>query len=332
MTSAVDGHGVKSTDIRPRRIVLAEVMGFCWGVRRALNIVREAAATQGPIAALGDVIHNPQVVRELRDEGIEPTASLETAAAQGYTRIAITAHGAGPALRARAETLGIAVVDTTCPLVSKVQRLAVRLVREGYYLVIYGNRDHPEVRGILGWAATTRATVALTVDELPWEVPRGSPSGNAPPRKVAVISQTTKQTERFLAFAAEVGRRVLPHGGEVRVVNTICQPTWERQEAIRSLAHEVDVILVVGGRKSSNTARLVEVARSCGVPSYQIEASHEICAEWLANADAVGISAGASTPDHVILEVVRALVDLGFEAPATLWRTDDPELDEFAEP
>jgi 4-hydroxy-3-methylbut-2-enyl diphosphate reductase len=306
-------------------------MGFCWGVRRALDIVRAAAETREPIAALGDIIHNPQVVRELQDEGIEPTPSIEAAVAQGFQRVAITAHGAGPSLRRRAETLGVAVVDTTCPLVTKVQRLAVRLVREGYYLVIYGNADHPEVRGILDWAATTRATVASHPEELPWTVPRGDPAGIAPPRKVAVISQTTKQTEQFLAFATLVASKVLPHGGEVRVVNTICQPTWERQEAIRALAREVDVVLVVGGRKSSNTARLVEVARSCGVASYQVEASHEIRGEWLDGADVVGISAGASTPDHAVLEVVRVLVDRGFEPPATLWRADEPDLDEFAE-
>ncbi len=313
-----------------RRIVLAEVMGFCWGVRRALEIVQQASRQGGRIAALGDIIHNPHVVQELQMYGIEPVDSIDDAHAGGFQWVAITAHGAGPSRVRQAMSLGLGVVDTTCPLVMKVQRLAERLVREGYFLVLFGDRDHPEVRGILEWADTTRAVVAKRAADLPWTVARGG-EGQSPPRKVALISQTTKQTEAFLSFAEGLAGMVLPHGGELRVVNTICQPTWERQEALRKLADQVDLILVIGGRKSSNTARLVEVGRACGVPSYQIERVQELRSEWFEGVQTVGLSAGASTPDSVILETIQALVERGFEPPTQFWRLDDPDVDAFAE-
>ena len=123
----------------------------------------------------------------------------------------------------------------------------------------------------------------------------------------------------------------MPHGGELRVVNTICQPTWERQEALRELARQVDLVLVVGGRTSSNTARLVEVGRACGVPSYQIEGPAELRSDWFEGVQTVGLSAGASTPDVVILETIQALVGHGFDPPARLWRLDDPDVEDFAE-
>ncbi|MCM8748059.1 4-hydroxy-3-methylbut-2-enyl diphosphate reductase [Thermomicrobiaceae bacterium CFH 74404] len=314
-----------------RRIVLAEVMGFCWGVRRALDIVRQASREGGSIAALGDIIHNPHVVQELRNDGIEPVESIADAHAAKFHRVAITAHGAGPSKRAQAESLGLEVIDTTCPLVMKVQRLATRLVREGYFLVIFGDCNHPEVRGVLEWADTSRAVVAKRSSDLPWTAPRGNGQGPCPPRKVALISQTTKQTEPFLSFAQELASLILPHGGELRVVNTICQPTWERQEALRELARQVDLVLVIGGRKSSNTARLVEVGRACNVPSYQIEGPAELRSDWFEGVQTVGLSAGASTPDVVILETIQALVERGFDPPARLWRLDDPDVDDFAE-
>lgn len=331
MTSGVQSQAIVERASGRRQIVLAEVMGFCWGVRRALELVQRAARGSGRVAALGDIIHNPHAVESLRRDGVEPIGSIEDAAEAGFQKIAITAHGAGPRYVQRANQLGLEVVDTTCPLVTKVQRLAARLVREGYFLVVYGDRAHPEVRGVLEWAETSRAVAAKELSDLPWNTPRGLGTDGAPPRKVALISQTTKQTEEFLRFAQALVGWVLPHGGELRVVNTICQPTWERQEALRKLAREVDLILVIGGRKSSNTARLVEIGRACGVPSYLIQGCDELRPEWLADVHTVGLSAGASTPDTVILETIQALVELGFEPPDRLWRLDDPDVDAFAE-
>jgi 4-hydroxy-3-methylbut-2-enyl diphosphate reductase len=313
-----------------KRIVLAEVMGYCWGVRRALEIVQQAAQA-GPIATVGDVIHNPQVVERLKVHGIEPVSSVSEARERGFRRVAITAHGAGPQRAAEARDAGLELIDTTCPLVTKVQRLAEKLVRQGYFLVVYGDAHHPEVRGVLGWAGTSRAVAAKHLEDLPWNGPRGVPGVVAPPRKVAVVSQTTKQTDEFLAFALGLANWVARHGGEIRIVNTICQPTWERQEALRALAREVDVLLAVGGKKSSNTARLAEVGRACGVPSYHIERPEEIDRAWLEGKRVVGVTAGASTPDEVVLAVVDHLAALGYQRPERLWRYEAPDLEDFAE-
>jgi 4-hydroxy-3-methylbut-2-enyl diphosphate reductase len=300
-----------------RRIILAEEMGYCWGVRRALDIIQEAGDVADPVATIGDVIHNPQVVERLRSQGVETATTIEEAAQRGFRRVAITAHGAGPHMAAEAEKFGVELLDTTCPLVTKVQRLAQKLVKQGYSVVVYGDSYHPEVRGVIGWSGTSRIYSAKKVSDLPWNAPRGSkePDAKAPPRKVAIVSQTTKNVDEFMRFVGELTALVSPEGGEIRICNTICEPTSERQNALKKLAGQVDLILAIGGRKSSNTARLAEVGNLMGVPSYHIERAEEIDDAWLANVETVGITAGASTPDDVIRAVVDYLTGKGFAAP-----------------
>lgn len=313
-----------------RKIIVAQVLGFCWGVRRALELVR-SAAKQSAIAALGDIIHNPVVVEDLRQRGVEPVSDVDQGLAKGYHRFAITAHGAPPDRYVELAERGAEVIDTTCPLVTKVQRMVQRLAQGGYYIVLYGDSLHPEVRGVLGWAGTSRITCAKRVSDLPWSGPRASGAASVPPRKVALIAQTTKRTDEFISFAQELALWVLPHGGELRVVNTICQPTWERQEAVARLAQHVDFILVVGGRKSSNSRRLTELAQSVGVPSQLIETPEEVASLPLGDVWRLGLTAGASTPDHLVLAVIEKLQDLGFAPPDQLWCVDPPDLEAFAD-
>ena len=299
-----------------KQIILAETMGFCWGVRRTLDIVKQANGLSSRVATIGDVIHNPQAVERLRSQGIDAVESLDEAVSEGYERVAITAHGAGPGRSERAGTMGLEVIDTTCPLVTKVQRLAEKLVRQGYFVLIYGEKAHPEARGIFAWANTSRALIAKDIDELPWSQQRDPEIEDrdlVPPRKVAILSQTTKNVDDFLKFVHEVTDLVAPYGGEVRICNTICEPTTERQNALRKLAGEVAAIIVVGGKKSSNTTRLAEVGRQLGTPSYHIERAYEIDDSWLVNVERVGVTAGASTPDDVIISVIHALQDKGYE-------------------
>lgn len=299
------------------RIILAEEMGYCWGVRRALEIIQEAGDPADPVATIGDVIHNPQVVDRLRVKGVETAGSIEEAAGRGFTRVAITAHGAGPHMAEEASRFGVQLLDTTCPLVTKVQRMAQKLAKQGYTVVVYGDSYHPEVRGIMAWSGTSRIYPAKKVADLPWNAPRGSkePGAVTPPRKVAVVSQTTKNTSELLKFIGELATLVSPEGGELRINNTICEPTFERQNALKKLASEADVILAVGGKKSSNTARLAEVGQQMGVPSYHIEKADDIQDEWLIGKTGVGITAGASTPDDVIQAVVDLLVARGYTPP-----------------
>ncbi|HUZ03188.1 MAG TPA: 4-hydroxy-3-methylbut-2-enyl diphosphate reductase [Thermomicrobiaceae bacterium] len=300
-----------------RQIIMADELGYCWGVRRALDIITKAGDAQRPVATIGDVIHNPQVVDRLRGRGVQTAESVDAAVERGYRRVAITAHGAGPDRAREAESRGVELIDTTCPLVTKVQRLGQKLVRQGYFLVVYGDHLHPEVRGVIAWAETNRAAAAKHIEDLPWKAARGSndPEAMVPPRKVAVVSQTTKNVDEFMTFVTELTEMVARDGGEIRICNTICEPTSERQNALRRLASQVDLILAIGGKKSSNTARLAEVGRSYGVPSYHVESEADIEDRWLQDIEHVGVTAGASTPDDVIESVVSHLVGRGFAAP-----------------
>jgi 4-hydroxy-3-methylbut-2-en-1-yl diphosphate reductase len=301
-----------------KQIVLAETMGYCWGVRRTLNIIQEAGDLAHPVATIGDVIHNPQVVERLRRYGVDTAESIAEAAERGFTRVAITAHGAGPHMIDEAARRGVELLDTTCPLVTKVQRMANKLAKQGYTIVVYGDSYHPEVKGIVCWSETQRVYPAKTLGDLPWNAPRGAnkPGAIVPPRKVAVVSQTTKNTDEFMRFVNDLTALVSREGGEIRICNTICEPTYERQNALKALASQVELILAIGGKKSSNTARLAEVGNQMGVTSYHIERAEEIDTRWLDDVDRVGITAGASTPDDVIQSVVDHLTFHGYERPA----------------
>lgn len=312
-----------------RKIVVAQELGYCWGVRRAVNLIEEAASPTSRVAPIGDIIHNPQVVERLRSHGVVGATSVDEAKDQGFQRVAITAHGMGPHLAEQAKANNMELIDTTCPLVIKVQRLAQKLVRQGYYIVMYGDHYHPEVKGVLAWANTSKSCAAKHIEDLPWNAPRGSkePGAVVPPRKVALVSQTTKNITELMEFSNELQRMVIPEGGEFRLCNTICEPTTERQNALRELATQAHLILAIGGKKSSNTARLADVGNQMGVQSYHIERPEDIQQEWLDAVDQgnIGITAGASTPDDVIEEVVAYLVERGFAAPEGGIRPVDPD-------
>jgi 4-hydroxy-3-methylbut-2-en-1-yl diphosphate reductase len=312
-----------------RKIVVAQELGYCWGVRRALDIIEDAADPANRVAPIGDIIHNPQVVERLRARGVEGAISVDEAKERGFHRVAITAHGMGPHLAVQADTNGMELIDTTCPLVTKVQRLAQKLVRQGYFLVVYGDDYHPEVKSVLGWANTSKACAAKKIEQLPWNAARGEKGEGkiAPPRKVALVSQTTKNIDELMVFSNELQRMVMPEGGEFRLCNTICEPTTERQNALKRLAGEVDLILAIGGMKSSNTARLADVGNQMGVQSYHIERPEDIQDQWLVDVGSgnVGITAGASTPDDVIEQVVAYLAERGFTPPEGGIRPVDPD-------
>lgn len=312
-----------------RHIVVADELGYCWGVRRALDIIEEAADPAAPVAPIGDIIHNPQVVTRLRDRGVVGSASVDDASRDGFKRVAITAHGMGPHLAQQAADAHLELIDTTCPLVTKVQRLAEKLVRQGYFLVVYGDSYHPEVKGILGWASTSKSVAAKHIEDLPWNCKRGEEGDDkiAPPRKVAVVSQTTKNIDELMMFANELQSMVVPLGGEFRLCNTICEPTSERQNALKRLIDRdhCDLVIAIGGRKSSNTARLAEVAAQKGVESHHIERPEDIQPEWLDGKTTVGVTAGASTPDEVIQQVVDAIAAFGFTPPVGGIRQVDPD-------
>ncbi|MCO5216331.1 MAG: 4-hydroxy-3-methylbut-2-enyl diphosphate reductase [Thermomicrobiales bacterium] len=328
-TASAAPHTPTAKPAGERKIVVAKELGYCWGVRRALDIIEDAASPESRVAPIGDIIHNPQVVERLRSHGVEGAQSVDEAKGRGFSRVAITAHGMGPHLAEQASTNHMELIDTTCPLVIKVQRLAQKLVRQGYFIVMYGDSYHPEVKGVLAWANTSKSCAAKHIEDLPWNAPRGThtPDAIVPPRKVALVSQTTKNIAELMEFSAELQKMVMPEGGEFRLCNTICEPTTERQNALKELTRDAHVILAIGGKKSSNTARLADVGNQMGVPSYHIERPEDIRQEWLeAVGDGnVGITAGASTPDDVIQQVVDYLVARGYSEPEGGIRPVDPD-------
>lgn len=273
---------------------MAKILGFCGGVRRAVQMIETELEERGPLYTLGAIVHNAHVVDGLAAKGAKMVEGLDQVP-DGAT-VAITAHGAGEEVYAEIERRGLRLVDTTCPIVRKAQETVARLVEEGFGVVLYGEAEHPEVRGILSW--TRGHGVATQSPDVEF------PSGAA---GVAVIAQTTKNPRHFGAFAEAVVKRCSGTVPEIRIVDTTCPETGRRYEAARALASSVDVLLVVGSRTSANTRKLVETCRETGVPTHHIESADEIASGWLEGRSNVGVTAGASTPDAVIETVVEAL-------------------------
>ncbi|MEX2247323.1 MAG: 4-hydroxy-3-methylbut-2-enyl diphosphate reductase [Dehalococcoidia bacterium] len=280
------------------QIIKARELGFCMGVRRAVDMMEHAAGELGPITSLGSTVHNPQVVGRLRDRGVEVVATLEQVDAR--RPVAITAHGVGPDIIAGLEARGAEIVDTTCPIVTRAQQWAKRLADEGFGVIVFGDPDHKEVRGIIGWAQGKILTMR-SADELDAPFPDWMPS------RVGVLSQTTETEGHFASFVQKLLTAHMDRISELRVINTLCNATTSQQAATQELAQQVDLMVVVGGRESANTRHLAEVARERGVETYHVESAAEIDAAWLSGKDRVGVAAGASTPDAVIDEVIDRL-------------------------
>jgi 4-hydroxy-3-methylbut-2-en-1-yl diphosphate reductase len=285
------------------RVIKATELGFCMGVRRAVDMMEEAAGELGPITSLGSTVHNPQVVERLRDRGVEVIATIEAIDARP---VAITAHGVGPTVLEELRTRGAQIVDTTCPIVTRAQQWAKKLTDEGFGVIVFGDPNHKEVRGILGWS-NGKVITMKSADDLDTPLPDWMPS------RIGVLSQTTETEGHFAAFVQKLLTAHMERISELRVINTLCNATTSQQAATRDLAQEVDLMIVVGGRESANTRHLAEVAREQGVETYHVESAGEIEAVWLTGRESVGVAAGASTPDAVIDEVVDRLYAL---APA----------------
>jgi (E)-4-hydroxy-3-methyl-but-2-enyl pyrophosphate reductase len=279
-----------------RHIRKAVHAGYCWGVERALDIVHQTAETHKdvPVRTLGPIIHNPQVVQSLSDKGVHSIDSLNEMSEGGT--VIIRTHGVAPEVYTQAETTRLTVVDATCPLVTLVQNKAKQLVNEGYHLVIFGNSKHPEVIGTLGHAGGKATVIEKPEDVCHLKLPK----------KVGVVVQTTQETERV----SELLSHLAPRCKELKVFNTICNPTIERQDAARDLAREVQVMIVVGGKNSSNTRHLAAVCREEGATTYHIEEPTEVDPGWFAGVDEIGVTAGASTPGWLMDQVIERIHEL----------------------
>lgn len=279
-------------------ILLAKKAGFCSGVRRAFHMTEEASRDGGQWSTLGPLVHNNEVVHYFIEKGIEPVSGIQDIHNGG---VIIRTHGVSPEVIQQAAARGFLIQDATCPLVKKVHEAAQLLKDEGYDIIIFGDVDHPEVKGILGWC-NNKATVIANETEAR-EVPEF--------RKLGIVSQTTKDEKAFYAVITAL----LPKSREIRVFNTLCSATRQRQDAARELAQEVDLMVVIGDQNSSNTRTLSQECQQTGVRTLQIQSAADINPEYLVDVKKVGITAGASTPDWIIKEVLDRMTEFGDGAP-----------------
>lgn len=282
------------------KVIKARELGFCMGVRRAVDMMEDAAGEMGPLASLGSTVHNRQVVDRLRGRGVDVIATLDEIDARP---VAITAHGVGPQVLRDLDARGARIVDTTCPIVTRAQQWAKKLADEGFGVVMFGDPEHKEVRGVIGWAEG-KILAIKSVDELDAPLPDWMPS------RVGVLSQTTETEGHFAQFVQKLLTVHMDRISELRVINTLCNATTSQQAATEELANSVDLMIVVGGRESANTRHLAEVAREQHVQTYHIESANEIDPRWIVGRDKIGVAAGASTPDSVIDAVVDTLYAL----------------------
>ncbi|MCX8032822.1 MAG: 4-hydroxy-3-methylbut-2-enyl diphosphate reductase [Thermoleophilia bacterium] len=265
-------------------IIISEYAGFCWGVKRALELTLEAAKqAPAPINTLGPLIHNPGVIEDLRSRGVGVIASPDQIA-QGT--VILRSHGVPKEIRELLANSSLTVVDATCPFVAAAQEKAQTLREAGYLVVILGEKDHPEVLGLRSYAGP-ESLVVESAEDIPLEFQAA---------RVGVVVQTTQSQERLAELAAALAPRVR----ELLVHNTICSATELRQRAAAALAASVDVVIVIGGRESGNTRRLAELCAATQPRTYHVETPSEIQREWLVGARRVGITAGASTPPEQV--------------------------------
>ncbi len=273
------------------QIRIADSAGFCWGVERALRLARDAAAgAEGPIHTLGPLIHNPAVIAQLSEQGIDV---LEELGDKATGTAIIRSHGVPNDVLQGLMARDLTLVDATCSFVKAAQEKAARLREEGYLVVILGEPTHPEVLGIRSYAGP---------DSLVVEGPSDLPS-RLPKRKVGVVVQTTQSHERLIALVTDL----LPRVRELRIHNTICNATERRQAAALAMADTVDLVVVVGGRNSGNTTRLAEICSAVQPRTYHVESADEVDPAWLEGVHMVGVTAGASTPPEQIQAVVARL-------------------------
>ena len=268
-------------------VILAEHLGFCYGVKRAIEIARQNASSDGTSSTLGPIIHNPQMVERLKKEGVGTVGSLDE---MEDGLVIIRSHGVGPNVYEEAESRGLEVVDATCPHVKKAQLSAKLLAEEGYTAVIVGEKNHPEVKSIYEW--TTPDARIIETEEEAVALPHIG--------KLGIVSQTTFSGEKFRSIVS----CLLEKSREIKILRTICTATDLRQAAALELAERVDAMIVVGGKNSANTSRLAQLC-STKCKTYHIETVAELQDEWLDHVNKIGITAGASTPDWIIKEVYK---------------------------
>jgi 4-hydroxy-3-methylbut-2-enyl diphosphate reductase len=287
----------------PSKLLLASPRGYCAGVDRAVQTVERALSHYGaPVYVRKEIVHNKHVVEQLRERGAIFVEELDDSIPEGAMTV-FSAHGVSPMVHAEAERRRLRTIDATCPLVTKVHREAVKFAAEGYTIVLIGHAGHEEVEGTMGEAPEHIVLVETEEDVDALEVDD--------PTKIAYISQTTLSVDETLSIIARL-REKFPHITGPRT-DDICYATTNRQAAVKQMAPLCDLVLVIGSRNSSNSNRLVEVAREHGAESHLIDNESQVRDEWLEGTRVVGISSGASAPEELVKRLVEFFRERGTE-------------------
>ena len=270
------------------KIIVAKSAGFCWGVKRAVNMAIAAAKENGIVYSLGELIHNPQEIKRLETFGIKKVDFINEIPEN--STVIIRSHGVPPNIIKKLKEKRVSIIDATCPFVKAIQEKAVSLEKEGYPVCILGNSSHPEVIGIAGHVKDP----VIVENENDIEKLTSF-------QKLGIVCQTTLNSELLSRFVASLSKKIK----EMKLFNTICKATKVRQEETKKIAQQVDIMIVIGGKNSSNTSKLFAISKKLNNNTFHIESAEEIKESWFKNIEKIGITAGASTPQWVIEEVIE---------------------------
>ena len=283
------------------KVSLASAMGTCFGVQDAINLAM-SPEFNNELTIVGQLVHNPQVSDSLKQNGISLVPGIEDIDKINTKKVMITAHGAAEKTKQRLQDAGFIVYDASCPLVMRVHQTIKLLVSKGYFPVVIGQKDHVEVKGIVG---DLDDHLVINSEKDFYKIEK---SGH---RKLGIVTQTTQQRDKVEVLVQKI--RDLDYVDEVSFINTICQPTHDRQVAVHELADQVDLMIVIGGYNSSNTKKLVHVCDEKGIEAHHVESFDQLNKNWFVSKQHVGITAGTSTPENVINEVHTKILEIAKE-------------------
>jgi len=277
------------------KINLAKSAGFCFGVRRAINIALKAASSRYKIYMLGDIVHNEDVIKLIEKTGIKKINRLSN----GKNKtLLIRAHGTSRKAIDKAFALGYKIIDATCPMVKDIHRIAQEMETKGYQIMIIGDKKHNEVHGIIG-QLKRKAVVVNSLKHIPVKAIKKI-------KKAAVVVQSTQNLEKAIKIVDAL-KLYIP---ELKFFNTVCNPTRLKQEEIKRMPQENDVMIIIGSKTSANTRRLYEIAKSLNRRSYWVQSKNDIKLKWFKTAEGVGVTAGASTPDSTTEQVIEYIKEI----------------------
>ncbi len=273
------------------KIRIAKNSGFCFGVKRAIKLAMDKSEKYHRLSTLGPIIHNPQMVKKLESQGVKSIDSLEESSGDP---VIIRSHGITSSTYKKLQSMNVEIIDATCPYVKNAQESGAKLSKKGYTVFIVGSADHPEVKAISSYIEG-ESYIVQNPEEIPDKI--------FP--KIGVVCQTTQQFSKL----EKIVQKLIHQSKEIRIINTICNATTLRQESTRNLAQSCDIMIVIGGKNSSNTKMLAVISKEF-IPTYHIETAEEIKDEWFKNVENIGLTAGASTPDWIITNVYNKIINL----------------------